>query len=98
MEQCTEGFEIVRNTKKEVEVTSMILVTSEGTYSCWRGRRKLVAQTWLQAWRDFSKRFEWIVGDLTMMRRTLETDTHGVYPEILSKDPPKISSLCKLRP
>ena len=80
MEECTEGSEIVRNTKTEVElthgedcITSMILVTHCETYSCWRGcsrRRKLATQTWLQAWRDSSKGCEWFVRDLEM-------DSHG---------------------
>ena len=57
MEDCTEGFEIVRNTETEVSLqalsqkasASMILETHCETYRCWKScseqRRKLAIQT-----------------------------------------------------
>ena len=55
MEECTEGFEVVRNTKTEVGLDGWGRLnrkydpTVVGEVA--RRRRKLAIQTWLQAWR-----------------------------------------------
>ena len=80
MEDCTEGFEIARNTKTEVGLDAWRRLNHKcdprkplRNIQLLRGcsrHRMLAVQTWLQAWRDSSKSCEWFARDLTTMCRT----------------------------
>ena len=82
MEECTEGFEIVRNPKTDVGLDARRRLnhtydprnkpiekhTVAGEVA--RAVASLAIQTWLQAWRDSSKSCEWFARDLATMCRT----------------------------
>ena len=103
MEECTDGFEIVRNIKTEVwrRLNHKYDPRNPLRNSCWSGcsrRRKLAILTRLQAWRDSSKSCEWFARDLAMMCRT----SGNRYTWCASRRSVRRSSvltlLCRLRP
>ena len=106
MEECTEGFEILRDTKTAVGLDAWrrlnhkydprnpvrnIQLLENSSH-----RRKLATQTWLQAWKCSSK--SWFARDLAMMIKTSGNRFTWCASRRSARRSSVIILLCKLHP